>query len=92
MPSKKELASHIDASYKRLFNSQDGRNVLFHLMRQCFYFDSTFVANDAIGTAYNEGMRNTLLNILRVIKMKPETIDKMVDESRAQLERYTDDY
>jgi hypothetical protein len=51
-------------SYRRVFETPDGKRVLRHLLRVGFVTRSTMVAGDPHQTAHNEGMRRLVLSIL----------------------------
>lgn len=57
----------LHSKYKDVFGSTQGEDVLFHICKAAYVFDSTFVANDPHQTALNEGSRRLALSILRFI-------------------------
>ena len=77
-------------TYKRTFQSNHGTEVLNDLMDKCGYFSSSFVPNDAYGTAYNEGMRSVLLYIVSKMNLKPDDIRELYTEHKNYLEEGED--
>lgn len=57
----------LHTKYKDVFSSPQGEDVLFHICKAGFVFDSTFVANDPHQTALNEGSRRMALAIVRFV-------------------------
>lgn len=65
-------------AYVRLFESEDGKTVLRHILKQGFVTRTTFVANDPQQTTLNEGSRRLALSILRYAKKDhKELIDQI---------------
>ena len=62
--------------YKRLFESEDGKQVLEDLRRYCFVRNTTY--NDhAHRMAFNEGLRAAFLHIDNFINLDLEQIQKL---------------
>lgn len=72
--------------YKHVFGTEQGRRVLHDMMKAHFMISPTHVKNDALGTSYNEGMRNVVLRILSFIKMDVARFDELLKQGE------TDDY
>jgi ribosomal protein S8 len=68
------------AAYVRLFNTDDGKVVLRHLMKQGFITDTTFVAGDPHQTAMNEGSRRLVLSILKYVNRDHKNIVNQIEE------------
>lgn len=62
-------------SYKRVFESDDGKVVLHDLMRSCHIFNSTMDANPT-EHAYREGERSVVLRILKTINIDPSKLEE----------------
>lgn len=53
--------------YRRAFGDEPGRRVLRDLMRRHFVLHSTQIAGDSHETAFNEGRRAVVLDILHAV-------------------------
>lgn len=73
---------YLHGAYKRLFDTPDGKKVLYHLMRTGFIFDTTYVRNDPNATALNEGTRRMVLSIIRYLNKTPQ---QLIEELENQL-------
>lgn len=66
--------------YKKVFNTHDGKAVLYDLMRGNYILNrTTHVPGDPYSTARNEGQRDVVLRILSVLKMDPEQFLKLLE-------------
>ena len=55
-------------NYKRLFDTDDGKVVLEHL-KVCFgFYQTTYAKGDPYDTAFFEGQRSVVLNVLRMLE------------------------
>tara|TARA_R100000664_G_C2691934_1_gene95716 strand:- start:90 stop:341 length:252 start_codon:yes stop_codon:yes gene_type:complete len=55
-------------NYKRLFDTDDGKVVLEHL-KVCFgFYQTTYAKGDPYDTAFFEGQRSVVLNVLRMME------------------------
>lgn len=66
--------------YKNVFDTNDGRLVLADLMKRFKVFSNTYRANDTHGTAFCEGQRSVVLDLLRHINVSDSDILTMKDE------------
>ena len=66
--------------YKRFFDSDDGREVLADLERDC-YFRTTTLSPDPQQTAYREGMRCVLLHIKTLIELNTEDMKNALNQN-----------
>jgi hypothetical protein len=73
----------IRKSYQAIFATDEGKDVLRHIMSQGFITRSTFVVNDPQQTALNEGSRRLALSILRFAIMDHESI---IEEMERELQ------
>jgi hypothetical protein len=80
--SNKRLAEkqlQLVLKYQRVFESEEGKEVLQDLCSRSFVFDSTFDENPS-KAAFKEGQRSTILEIFKVLKIDyvkfKESIDK----------------
>lgn len=71
----------INGIYRRVFDNEDGKEVLFHLMKTGFVTKSTFVAGDPQQTALNEGSRRLVLSILAHIHKTPQEITREIENA-----------
>ena len=59
-------------NYRRMFLTDDGQIILDHL-KQCFgFYQTTYAKGDPYDSAFFEGQRSVVLNILRM--MEPQKI------------------
>jgi len=74
MPSnpQQQLKDLLDA-YTQLFATDNGKMVLKDLEKTCGLYISAFDVNPYT-TAFNEGQRNVILHIRRMLTMKPEQL------------------
>lgn len=69
----------IQRSYRQVFNTEDGKRVLSHLMKNGFITKSTFVAGDPHQTAMNEGSRRVVLSILAFMNKDEKEMQKQIE-------------
>ena len=60
---ERDEAQQLILDFKDTFESKHGSNVLKYLSRLCREQLPTYVDNNSLGTAYNEGLRGVILNI-----------------------------
>ena len=58
------------ADYRAVFNSPEGKRVLADMCARYWVFGS-ILHTDAIVMAHREGERNTVLDVMRYLEMKP---------------------
>ena len=75
------------ASYKELFSTEVGREVLEDLMKNNFLWTST-QTSDPHETAFNEGRRSVILAILNYVSLDADRIQTMMKQN---YERSIDD-
>lgn len=63
------LRNRVDlhGAFSRLFNTEDGKIVMAHLVKTGFVLQSTFVAGDPQQTAMNEGTRRVVISIMKFV-------------------------
>lgn len=67
-------------SFRRLFDTPDGQEVLKTIAREGFVFKSTFVAGDPYQTTLNEGSRRLALSIMKLANTDDGALIKMMEE------------
>lgn len=67
--------------YRRAFGGEPGRRVLRDLMRRHFVLRSTQIAGDSHETAFNEGRRAVVLDILAAVNADEDQIREMAKET-----------
>lgn len=77
---KRSLANVMD--YKRTFETDHGRRVLWDLMKETGMNSSNFVPGDPYATAFNEGGRATILHILKKININFEQLENIIDKGQ----------
>tara|TARA_R100000808_G_C2117997_1_gene130046 strand:- start:70 stop:330 length:261 start_codon:yes stop_codon:yes gene_type:complete len=68
------------ASYKELFSTEVGREVLEDLMKNNFLWTST-QTSDPHETAFNEGRRSVILAILNYVALDADRIQTMMKQN-----------
>lgn len=71
---------NIHASYKAVFNSPEGREVLEHICRVGFIAKPTRVKGDPEQSLENEGMRRLALSILRYANVDHAEIVRQIEK------------
>ena len=56
----------LKSMYKQVFATESGKKVLKDLEARCNFRNTTFIQNDIIGTAFEEGKRSVFLHILNM--------------------------
>jgi hypothetical protein len=77
------------ACYQAIFSSEDGKKVLYDLMRTHYIIGSTF-SKDPYETALKEGERNTVLRILSILKIDPIQLLDGINKGIEQDNQYKD--
>ena len=80
------------SDYQETFNSPTGKRVLLHLMKVHGFMDKSFVEGSPDGTAFNEGGRNVILQIVKKMKMSLKQIESMLIEESKQEEENNASY
>lgn len=65
------------ADIKQTFSSPEGKRVLRYLMKRTGFLNTSFVAGDAYMSAFNEGQRAIIIDIVKKLKVD---IRKLEDE------------
>ena len=68
------------ASYKEIFSTEVGREVLEDLMKNNFFWTST-ITNDLQETSFNEGRRSVILAILNYVSLDADRIQTMMKQN-----------
>ena len=77
------------ACYQAIFSSEDGKKVLYDLMRTHYIISSTF-SKDPYETALKEGERNTVLRILSILIIDPIQLLDGINKGIEQDNQYKD--
>ena len=73
--------------YKMVFDSPNGQLILTDLADRHRIFQTTFVTNDPYATAFNEGRRAVILDLIRFINHDLEFIKEVMKERHARERR-----
>ena len=76
-----DLINRRRRDYRLVFESEPGRRVLLALMRQHFIFQTTKVPGDAGESAYREGRRSVVLDIIRVLRIEEDELLNLPQET-----------
>lgn len=68
------------SDYQKLFATEYGKRVLYDLISVHHIMNPTF-DKDPLAMAMNEGGRNVVLRILKILKTNPEKLKKLIEES-----------
>tara|TARA_E500000305_G_scaffold20164_1_gene15235 strand:+ start:9998 stop:10270 length:273 start_codon:yes stop_codon:yes gene_type:complete len=68
------------ATYKEIFGSEAGKEVLDDLMKSNYFFTST-QTGDSHETSFNEGRRSVILAILNYVSLDIEKIQQRMKDS-----------
>ena len=68
------------ATYKEVFSTEPGREVLEDLMKNNFLWTST-QTSDSHETAFNEGRRSVILAILNYVSLDADRIQTMMKQN-----------
>jgi len=63
--------------YKELFDTDVGKEILADLARRHFVHTSTFIPHDTHHSAFNEGRRSVILEIISLVNIPIEELDKL---------------
>ena len=63
--------------YKEFFSTDDGKEILADLARRHFVHTSTFIPHDTHHSAFNEGRRSVILDIISLVNIPMEELDKL---------------
>lgn len=83
---KRHEKAELVRSYKAVFSTDQGKKVLYDLMKTFHVLHSTMDANPQ-ELAYNEGARSVVLRILRTIQTDPAELERMLNEQEGQSRR-----
>jgi hypothetical protein len=88
--SKRDL-QRLDAitQLQAVFDSEEGKKVLYELMKSCHMLHSTFDPNPQ-EMAYREGERSVVLRILNTLNVDPIQLLKRIEEGNQQEDKYVD--
>ena len=70
-------------SYKKLFASDDGKIVLYDLMKESYMLSSTADPISHLASR-NEGKREIMIYILRMIETETSTLYQMINRSKLE--------
>lgn len=76
--------------YKRVFNTEAGRRVLYDMMDRHFFLRPSFHNSDVNELVYAEGQRGVVLRILTLLEMSPEDVREEIAKGREMNGHYND--
>lgn len=77
------------ANYQFVFNSEEGKKVLYDMMKTHYVIGSTF-SKDPYEMALKEGERNTVLRVLSILKIDPQKLLEDINKGIEQDNLYLD--
>ena len=82
MTEKKEKRQvKLIRTYQHIFNSDEGKKVLYDLVRRSNTLSTSFTGMDYLTMAHNEGRRSLMLYILSMIDSDPEAMKQLMEKS-----------
>ena len=79
-PTKRAIARASD--YRNVFGSGQGRRVLLDMMKEHHIMSPTIGAKvDSHDLAFNEGARNVVLRILKLMKTDVDKLENLMEEA-----------
>lgn len=90
MTKKSQEAKITDTilAYKDTFNSEQGKKVLYDLMKVCHLLQPSYVGGTPEETAFREGERSVVLRILTQLETDAEKLIEFIKQSKAQESSY----
>lgn len=76
------------ADYQSTFNTDSGRRVLRHLMKVHGFMVTSHVEGDAYSTAFNEGGRNAIIQIIKKTKMDLAGLEAAINQNEEEFNAY----
>ena len=68
--------------YRHVFETDEGRCILRHLMKTCHVSGPTFTAGDPHLTSFKEGQCHVVLSILRFLNKDDSELMKQIEEGQ----------
>lgn len=76
MPDNQQRLRDTLDCYRQVFATDAGKMVLKDLETRCGLYNCTFDPTSAHISAFNEGQRNVLIYIRRMLEMKPDSLPR----------------
>lgn len=67
------------ADYRKVFNSPEGAKVLADLCQRHFIFSTTHVPGDSVASAFQEGRRSVVMDLIKYLKIDLESLEKQME-------------
>lgn len=78
--------------YKRVFETEDGKKVLYDLMKFCNMLQPCFVKGDPYESTHNDGQRSVALFILTQMNVDTEALLKLIKQGEENDKEYAEDF
>ena len=94
MPRKKLATKKLDitSDYKTVFSSEEGKRVLWDIIRNNYVLDSTFCVTNEHETILREGHRNAVLRIMSILQTDERKLLAQIEEGFNYDREYTDEW
>lgn len=79
---KKVALAQIRINYQQCFATPEGEKVIADLIDECGFIRSSMVDGDPYGTAFNEGKRQVIVDILNKLNTDPEKLLQILKGNR----------
>ena len=70
--------------FRKIFKGPEGIEALKYLAQECGAYEQTYVKNDALTTAFNEGRRSMYLLLIKMINQDELTIQRALQQEQEQ--------
>ena len=67
------------ADYRRVFNTPEGAKGLADLCQRHFIFHTTHVPGDSVASAFQEGRRSVVMDLIKYLRTDLETLEKQME-------------
>ncbi|HWK44919.1 MAG TPA: hypothetical protein VNT30_09370 [Stellaceae bacterium] len=81
----------IRTTYHRVFETPDGARVLEDMLKGGGMLERSFVPGDPYATAFNEGRRSVMIDVLRLLSWTEGALSKLSDDQVAARLMATED-
>lgn len=86
MAKERNLRSDLIADYSKFFNTESGKRVMRDLIRKHHVMTPSYSQTSDRETAFREGQRYVVLNIMRICKLDPNSYGEMIESAKEEYE------
>jgi len=70
--------------YQVVFNTEEGKRVLYDMMKNTGALTSSFNPDNPHITSFNEGQRSVCISIMKHLKFNPQKFEKMMQQGEQE--------